>query len=684
MRKFLVTLLASLIFGNIFTIGYALDLIPSAACVDQGSTSSGCAKTLATAAGSKKATLLFKHNKNTTKTTYTFTTSYTIPSNVDVEVEPGAVLAGTVTGIKKAKAQWFGAEGDGSTNDQPALQAMINSMMEGGTVEIPAAASYYKVTATQLSEALTVTIRLNIIVDGELRATAHTAQANPPFIMNITGTGTTVSGRGTFRGNGSYVVNTTTVAQRPGLIQVAASDVTISGLTFVNPQEVGIYVTGANRVSIIDCAFTGGPLIAGVGANTNHYYILHRNTNNLTVARNRFYADATAGAAIQGITGSLDTKIKIVGNHFTDMHEHAIYTYSENGLCDGNIISYSQTVANQRGTAIVFGGAYNVITNNVIRNALLGGMSIRGAIGNVVAHNSLYNVGYGGIILQSFVSEFGAALSISNNIISNNYLKAATSGSIFDGIRYYAESTIEAISYGGKIKDNILIGWGDLATDASYASIAVWSNTVTYPLKSFEISGNFITGSNGYGIYLTNIDRLHISHNTFYNNPLADFQCIWALVATKIKVESNLADDYQGLPTLYSLFSSSADTADIFLLNNEVYGASIVNPFNTNLTRNILGRGNRTSRTQNLTGTFTMNNVATKTISNTNVTSSTVDDNSMNIIITAKSPEAALVMGSAKALYLFTATAGAEFTVKTSNATTVPATDHIFHYEIVQ
>jgi len=49
---------------------------------------------------------------------------------------------------------------------------------------------------------------------------------------------------------------------------------------------------------------------------------------------------------------------------------------------------------------------------------------------------------------------------------------------------------------------------------------------------------------------------------------------------------------------------TNAGTSDVWLLNNECYGASAVDPFGHSVARNVLGRGNRVSRTDNLVGTF--------------------------------------------------------------------------------
>jgi hypothetical protein len=81
------------------SICWAKDYTPSASCVDQGSTASGCTKALLNAIGATRdATLVYKHSSNSDTTTYTFTTPTTIPPTVAVKIEYGVVFAGTVSG----------------------------------------------------------------------------------------------------------------------------------------------------------------------------------------------------------------------------------------------------------------------------------------------------------------------------------------------------------------------------------------------------------------------------------------------------------------------------------------------------------------------------------------------------------------------------------------------------------
>jgi len=129
--------------------------------VDQGAAGAGLSvKDLIDGlSASEKAILVFQHNGGSA-TTYTFTTGQVIPENVFIEVLAGAVLDGTVNlespgHIIAAPSQqvftdtstitfndggaitfqWFGATGDGSTDDAAAVQAAIASLIGGGSID---------------------------------------------------------------------------------------------------------------------------------------------------------------------------------------------------------------------------------------------------------------------------------------------------------------------------------------------------------------------------------------------------------------------------------------------------------------------------------------------------------------------------------------------------------------------
>lgn len=121
---------------------------------------------------SKKATLVLTHSSTGNTTTYTLTTSETIPDNITLEIENGAVIdgAGTLTinspfnpglsqvfgagfdavfgqgCVKEVYPQMWGAVGDGSEDDTAAIQSAIDSMTYQTRVYLPR--GEYTVSAT--------------------------------------------------------------------------------------------------------------------------------------------------------------------------------------------------------------------------------------------------------------------------------------------------------------------------------------------------------------------------------------------------------------------------------------------------------------------------------------------------------------------------------------------------------
>jgi hypothetical protein len=105
--------------------------------------------------GADQATIVLRHNSGAATTTYTLTTAETIPANITLQVERGAVIAGagtlTMNGqldspilqqvltttfsfvpgpfIKEVSPQMWGAVADNVTDDHDAIQACISSVM---------------------------------------------------------------------------------------------------------------------------------------------------------------------------------------------------------------------------------------------------------------------------------------------------------------------------------------------------------------------------------------------------------------------------------------------------------------------------------------------------------------------------------------------------------------------------
>ena len=109
--------------------------------------------------GSDQATIVLLHNSGSSTTTYTLTTAETIPSNITLKVDRGAIVDGagtltfadgasidaldyqifgssiTVAGITEVKIEWFGGFADGSTDCSAAINSAIASLTSGGVLD---------------------------------------------------------------------------------------------------------------------------------------------------------------------------------------------------------------------------------------------------------------------------------------------------------------------------------------------------------------------------------------------------------------------------------------------------------------------------------------------------------------------------------------------------------------------
>ena len=138
---------------------------PDYSAADQGVTGdNNTIKYAVDTIAANSGTIFLRHNSGATTTTYTLSTSETIPSNINLIIENGAlisidtgitltitgnidtglykifncVLTGKVAGLKEASPIWFGAVVDNATDDGPAWQKAFDSILvTGGVVHIP-------------------------------------------------------------------------------------------------------------------------------------------------------------------------------------------------------------------------------------------------------------------------------------------------------------------------------------------------------------------------------------------------------------------------------------------------------------------------------------------------------------------------------------------------------------------
>lgn len=147
--------------------GYA----PNHSAVDQGLTGNNdTVKYYVDSIGASQGTIVFRHDSSAATTTYTFSTDETIPANIAVIVENGAIISiangktltissiqdgtyqffewtgtGTIAGLKKTdflRPEWFGAKGDydvpgqTGTDDSAAFQKAIDVIVANNLTKL--------------------------------------------------------------------------------------------------------------------------------------------------------------------------------------------------------------------------------------------------------------------------------------------------------------------------------------------------------------------------------------------------------------------------------------------------------------------------------------------------------------------------------------------------------------------
>ena len=580
----------------------------------------------------------------------------------------------------------YGAVGDGSTDSASAIQAAIDDMLAGDTLVIPSQASYYIVDASNTSEAIQVNKSINIIIDGEIRSTSSTSQANPATIFYVTADNVTFTGCGKLRGPGTYSYTLTPTDEHASLIYVFdANNTTIKNLHFVNVPQVGIYVASSNFLTVTDCTFTGGPTFATIAGQHSHANIYsYSGGNNWLISNNVFeYDTATNGSAVQHILNSTNVVPEswvVSGNSFFSPHEHCTYLYLNNSVIADNVFRYTNLASEQQGSALKMGGDYNTITGNSIFNCDNGGIDVVSPRFTVISNNTIENCGGVGI---SVFNNTAILHALDGNVISSNYIDG--NGSIFQGIRYSFDTTYgtDNGAVGGKILSNTIINYG--SATASRAAIAVFRGGAgSSVMEDFLIADNTIKdcpASNG--IYVTSAENLTIKGNVFKDNTAATFRAIRTDDVNNANIFNNSAIDNQGSPTMDLFLTSGTDT-NIHLYDNYFSSsAAAATPFPLNTSKNIWGSGNRLSDSDNTSGVFTMNGVATLTVNNGNILDASTTSGISVVLVIPLNAAAATAMGGVKSLYVSAKVAKTSFTVATADGNVLPSSNHIFAYQIL-
>lgn len=421
--------------------------------------------------------------KNTGSLEPAVTKTLTVNGPVDAVLWQIFGGGGTVTGapvVPCVYPEWFGAVGDGITDDSAAIQAALD---------------FHAIVQLQEKDYVVLTTLLMRMGGNELRLSHNTG---------ILYTGVTDSicilaseaycritgglGRGFI---GPLVWNGENTTPGYATIILNADYCTVQGTRLYNIERVGCWFKDANDCKFLDNLLIGNyPTGQWTGLETVNYGLLiDPNATNPSLG-NYHVSGNTFKSTVQGIlagnygTGQRIQGLAITGNVFEGCWNHGIYsTFTTAATITGNnfnrcqvsiVISGSHNVISSNTiytdvdvegdereiTGIdVRDGCYNVVSNNTIKGTLPNARrvaidvrdvtGIEDMIGNVIKSNTiLITDGYGvGIRL------YGVTYTFHDTIITNNVVTIP--GQQYTGAIHLG--TPEAkYSYGAKIHHNVI------------------------------------------------------------------------------------------------------------------------------------------------------------------------------------------------------------------------------------
>lgn len=355
---------------------------------------------------------------------------------------------------------------------------------EGATLYLPSTGSLACVIDTSggWPDAICIDRPITLRIDGNLKASHSALRPNPPFMLNITAPGVTISGTGRIIGDGTTDDTNTGIDETlPGLVRVAADNFTMTGIEIVSPPKIGLMLYQCHRARIENARFSGGPKVYG---DTGHFAIRAAGGGHHLFKGNQFYPSSDGGMCVQCImlSGSHDNVFS--DNHALHPYEKLIYGYGDRNVAHNNVVDGNPNFipgTNVQGTITAvfrFHGSFNTVRNNHTNNCA-GGAQMMDGTGHQVIDNKFLRCG------QSAITAYQCNLSQSTfkgNIGTRANLMGFVAG---DGMRLVSDA---GAAHDVIIENNEISGFS--VTDP-IVSIATWRKASKYGRNSvIRPSGN--------------------------------------------------------------------------------------------------------------------------------------------------------------------------------------------------
>jgi hypothetical protein len=395
-----------------------------------------------------------------------------------------------------------------------AFKLAVAAVPVGGTLLIPADASFYSINTTGgLSTAIEINKRMEVVFQGDVKSNFGTQQANPPYIFNVTADNVTFTGgSGKIIGNGT-IDDTNSGNQNtfPGLIRVTGDNFTMTGCIIDNPPKVGVLLYACTGAKILGNTLTGGPTSY---SDTAHFAIYSYLGSEHNVSDNLFTPNADGGMYVNTIFFNGTNDSIIDANVCVHPYEKLAYIVGNHNLITNNYVVGNPNPIPGTSPAIsgtltsVFRGMgnFNKFSNNVSKYCLAG-CTIMDGFGNEVSSNSFIDCGQIGVAVfasSGYTGTFNGTV-ITNNVITGAAIPGIIIGS---GIYVYVAS---ATTTNVMITNNHVSYFCNTASDGMIFVSALAPHGIT----NSKISGNRLKGGSigQYGILLTRVVDTLVSDN---------------------------------------------------------------------------------------------------------------------------------------------------------------------------
>ncbi len=434
------------------------------------------------------------------------------PTDRALRVEKGGSInpSTSFTGLPYAESEWFGAVGNGSTDDSAAIKKAISSIRVGGTVSLSGAPTSYKFdNSGGLTSAAVVDKAITIKIDSTIVGTTGGIQANPPYIFKVTADDVLITGKGAIKFSGtSDDTNAGDDTTIPGMVYVTGNRFRVDGITFDTPPKVAVMLYGATDGTVENCKFIGG-IASYTTGHTALFGVRIYGGARHKVINNFAGPDANGKKIIDLVFASGGAGGNIIsGNHANGIYEKVAYLYGDNNIISNNYINNNTVTAPYR---VV--GAHNKIIGNTAIDCYGGAQVLDGA-GNTISNNTFTGCVQGGISVAD-----SGGVAISGTKIENNYITGtgAVSSDAADGIQVSASTTD---AHNISVSGNTVSGLYPNNSTFFQSSIRV-QGTAPYFVYTTNVSHNIIdAGIIGIGLIRV---KQHTANNNIINGKAAPY-----------------------------------------------------------------------------------------------------------------------------------------------------------------